>query len=295
MSTLPEITEALCRAVAMRDLAQARRLSFLAADKMGPPRGDKIRRAFEHEGPEPKLKRWVRVKEPRSPWTPPAVEELIAGWLREAQHAPLLAAHGERVLPLLLVGETRCGKTSSLCGVAAKLDLPVNRLSLAEVVGSHLGESSKAITAAMQEAFGAPRALWLIDEIDAIGQKRTGGQPAAQEQALAMGSLLTELEQLPPSMMVAATSNTVKLLDPALVARFEVVSFPEWAKLTESERASFAASHGHDLAAAAGSYAEAVRDSRRARVARIIESPTGNERGWPVAAEQRSLALEETA
>jgi MoxR-like ATPase len=211
------------------------------------------------------------VSEPRSPWTPKFVADAIDQWLNESKHAALLAKHGERVLPLLLSGETRCGKTSSLCSAAARLGLPVYHLSLAEMVGSMMGETSGRIRSAFAEIRDAPRALWLVDEIDGVAMRRTGEQGAAQERSLSVTTLLTEIEALPPDVALAATSNVDPMIDPAILSRFTLVRFPPWGALTEVERASFVLSHG-GVTTKAGSYAEAVQSARAARVRALVRA-----------------------
>ncbi len=279
MSTLPAITEALCKAVAKRDYTHARALAFQAAAKMGGARGHGINNYLQHEGDQPmpgfvavnggKIKHWNAVHEPREPWIPMAVKVAVEDWLAEVRDADALTEAGERVQPLLLVGETRCGKTSMLCALAARLGLPVMRLSLADVVDSHLGENARRIRDAVEEMKTCPPAVWLVDEIDAIALKREGGSGAAQERAHAVGSLLTELDTLPARLPLAATSNLVDTIDSAVLGRFTVVEFPTWQKLSDADREAFAASHGA-RAVAGDSYAEVVKACRKRRVEAVI-------------------------
>jgi AAA+ superfamily predicted ATPase len=189
----------------------------------------------------------------------------------ELQHAEALIAAGERVLPLLLVGETRCGKTSLLCSIANRLGLTVYRLSLATVVGGYVGDAANKLHAALDEARMSGPALWLIDEIDGVAMHRCRGDGAAQERAHAVAAMLAEIESLPPGFMLAATSNTRDLIDDAVLARFSVVEFPKWTDLPNYDKQAFAVSHGSPNAFAK-SYAECVQYCRKARVAKILES-----------------------
>lgn len=222
-----------------------------------------IRVSFNH---------WTPVEEPRAPWTPLAVRAELDAWWQEVEGAELLAAAGERVLPLLLVGETRCGKTSSACALAARAGLPVRRMSLASVVGGLMGDTARKMHDALLETCLGERALWVIDELDGVAMPRGGDDAAAKERTHAVATLLAELEQLPPGLPLVATSNIAENIDPAVRARFVVVRWPAWSELPAGERDAFACSHGLDVAAGAelGSYAEAVQRARRARVARII-------------------------
>lgn len=281
MASLPDITEALCRAVARRDLAHARVLATQAAAKMGGVRSGRIHRDLQSYGEMSAfvtldgkaMRHWKQVVEPRRPWTPLNVTRSISGWLAEVAGAAALAEAGERVQPLLLAGETRCGKTSVLCAAAATAGLPVMRLSLADAVDSHLGESAKKMQSALKEATACPPAIWLIDEIDGVAFRRKGDSGAEQERAHAVGALLTELDTLPAGFPLVATTNLVESVDPAVIGRFTAVEFPAWDDLGDLGRDAFAASHGADNAAAgARSYADVVKLAREQRVARILAS-----------------------
>ncbi len=272
MSTLPEITEALSKAVVEGDFPFAERLALQAACKMGGERYERIYAARANKKAMT-YKYWVPVKESRSPWTPPSVTAALEQWLEEAKHAEALKAAGEKVLPLLLAGETRCGKTSTLCAVAQKLGLDVKRMSLAQIRSSHLGESSQHMTEALREA-STPLdmgTLWVMDELDGVAQRRLGDSAAGQELAASVAVLLTEIENLPAWTMLAATSNVTGLIDPAVLARFTVVEFPKWAELTIDDKRTFVESHGTAWGAGlANSYSDAVQRARQSRVARII-------------------------
>ncbi len=217
------------------------------------------------------FKHWTEVTEPRAPWTPPEVRCQLDAWWSEVQHASELAAAGERVLPLLLVGETRCGKTSSACALAAAAGLSVRRMLLSSAVGQFMGDTGRLIHDALLETFMGPAALWLIDELDGVAMPRGGADSAAKERAHGVAVLLAELEQLPPELPLVATSNTADYIDAAVRARFTVVAWPTWAELSVSDRRAFLRSHGHDGATAdTASYAEAVQLARAGRVARIL-------------------------
>lgn len=228
---------------------------------------------------------WSQVKEDRSAWAPPHVTAAISAWAEEARFGDALVAAGERVAPLLLVGQTRCGKTSGFCWAARSVERSVYRLGIASIVGSMMGETSRHLQAAFdeieREAF-AP-AVYLIDEIDGIALRRRGDTGADAERTTTIASLLALLEQLPPGTMLAATSNVGGLLDPAVAARFRTVEYPRWDELSPEDRTSFGLSHGLSEDAAgywaqrAGSYAEVVDRARHLRVSRIIEAARAKE------------------
>lgn len=222
--------------------------------------------------PHVNLKHWAPAKDTRYPWAPSYVADQIREWMLETEYAEELAAAGEKVLPLLLVGETRCGKTSALCHVAKSFGLPAYRMQMASAMGSYMGETTKKVIAALEETVETTAALWILDEVDGIfGQRGEAHDGATREMNTAMTSALTLIETLPPHVTLAATTNERGLIDKAMLARFTVVEFPPWKKLDMEERKAFARSHGHEDGFVADSYGMAVQNARRFRVARVIE------------------------
>lgn len=265
MSSLPEITEALCVAIATRQDYRVKGLCLQAAAKMGEPRGERVVSAFNRQTAVD-LKHWSSVAIERSPFVPSSVRNRLDEWLEEARYADQLTAAGERPRPLLLVGPTRCGKTSSAHALAARLSLPLYRLGLNDVIDSFMGGTSAKLAAAMKE-LNRP-GVWLIDELDAIAMRRQYDQNAGQERAHAVGFLLTALDSLPSGTLLVATTNLSESIDSAVLARFSEVSWPEWQMMPD--QAAFVASHGGDTGLYYSSYAEAAEKARRYRVANII-------------------------
>lgn len=273
MSSLPDLAEALCRAVASHDQDYALRVCEQIAAKLPEPRASRIRNAIKFANPITlsKVKHWAPVNERRSPWVPEGVRSDIKRWMAEISHATALIENGERPLPLLLTGETRCGKTSTLAVLAAEMGLPVMRFSIADGMGSHLGESAQSIRDAFKEVRAESKCVWLIDEMDAVASQRDDGKQAcSREMNSAIGALLTEIEAVPPETLLVATSNLSKNIDAAVRARFAVVDFPRWEDMPADDRIAFAASHGGDVATVGASYAETVQACRRARVDAIL-------------------------
>lgn len=282
MSTLPEITQALCLAIARGEHDRLRSLALQAASKMGGTRGQSVQRAFDgtalpliqpammqhlaaHSGPQPALKHWQRVELERSPYVPDSARRALESWLEEVRYSAQLAAVGERTRPLLLVGPTRCGKTSSAHAFAKQLSLPLFRLGLNEVLGSFMGETSAKLAAALKEM--TQPAVWLVDELDAVAMNRQYDGKADNERAHAVGFLLTALDGLPAGTLLVATTNMSSAIDSAVRARFQEVTWPDWETVDQS---AFVASHGGDTGRYYGSYAHAAEQSRQHRVAAII-------------------------
>jgi SpoVK/Ycf46/Vps4 family AAA+-type ATPase len=220
------------------------------------------------------LRFWSPAADKRYPWCRPSIAAELESWMHEAEHGDILAEAGERVMPLLLSGETRCGKTSSVCQVASYFDVPAYRMSIGSIVDSYMGQTTKNLKAAIEEAMIGPTALWIMDEIDGVFQRReqSGRGGAVQETNRAISVALAMIEQLPPHVMLVGTTNEVGLIDPAMLARFRHVRFPAWAELDEQERRAFAKSHKHEDGWQAGSYSDVVQAARTVRVRKIIET-----------------------
>ena len=218
------------------------------------------------------LKHWAPASDTRYPWARKSVADSIRQWMVEAENADVLRAAGERVMPLLLTGETRCGKTSTMVEVARHYDVPAFRMTMGQVVGKYMGETIRGVKAALDEAASAVTGLWILDEVDGIFQQRGGGDNSgcAHEWNAAIGQGLAAIEALPPHVMLVATTNEPGIIDRAMLARFQRVDFPPWAELTEGERRAFARSHRHEDAWVADSYAGVVQMARSARVKKIL-------------------------
>jgi SpoVK/Ycf46/Vps4 family AAA+-type ATPase len=178
----------------------------------------------------------------------------------------------------LLSGETRCGKTSTLCWLARSyFEVETYRASIGSMIGSLMGETVKNFGKAIAEACNGPPGLYLMDEVDGIFQMRVQAKAGCeQELNSAIAAALSMIENLPQHLMLAATTNEPDILDHAMLARFTHVQFPAWAELNKDERKEFARSHKHEPGALRGSYAECVQEARRERIRKILdrEPPT---------------------
>ena len=129
---------------------------------------------------------------------------------------------------ILLVGPSGCGKTMTASALASEMGLPLFSLTLAEVIGKYLGDTSQEL-AKVFNYMKMCRAVYLFDEIDSLGSMRRGDSAADNEMSRVVCSTLQMLDNPPvnDSLIVAAT-NRLEALDPALVRRFDIVlHYPE--------------------------------------------------------------------
>lgn len=228
--------------------------------------------------PETGLLYWTKASDTRYPWARKETGDALRAWIREAENADKLTAAGERVCPLLLSGETRCGKTSTMCSLALEyFGIPSYRVNLCHIIGGHMGETMKSVQGALMEAANGPTALWIMDEVDGLfPQRHRDTQACTVEMNAALSVALTIIESLPQHLMLVGTTNEPEIIDRAMLARFTHVRFPRWAELTDAEKRSFAKSHQLDTAwdvLTAGSYAEVVQRARTERVKKILGGP----------------------
>lgn len=146
-----------------------------------------------------------------------AVETLLA----ELRHVDrFLAAGIDAPTRVLFEGPSGTGKTLTVRWLGWKLRARVLVTDISATVGSHLGETCKALGAAFDAAVKL-QAILFLDETDAICARRDGGgdDGASLEMARATLSLLQRLDWLPPERVVVAATNYRDLIDPALSRR----------------------------------------------------------------------------
>lgn len=152
------------------------------------------------------------------------VRGAMFGWLAELNAREELSAVGIKPrASALLSGPPGCGKTTLAHHLAARLGVPMVNVGAEHIMGMYLGESEGNVAGIFRalEAFGKPCVLFL-DEIDAIGSKRTdtsgdtGGAGSARNSTITV--LLRKIEAF-NGILIAAT-NRADTLDQALWRRF---------------------------------------------------------------------------
>lgn len=123
---------------------------------------------------------------------------------------------------LLLVGPPGSGKTLTASALAGELHLPLFTVRLEAVITRFLGESAAKLRLVFDQ-IAQMRGVYLFDEFDAIGGKRTASNDVGEIRRV-LNSFLQFLEEgnATDSVVVAAT-NHPELLDRALVRRFDEI------------------------------------------------------------------------
>ena len=119
----------------------------------------------------------------------------------------------------LLVGPPGTGKTMLAKAVAGESNVPFFSISGSEFVEMFVGMGASKVRDLFKQAKEKAPCIVFIDEIDAIGQKRSGGQYGGNdEREQTLNQLLTEMDGFEGNtgVIILAATNRPESLDPAL-------------------------------------------------------------------------------
>ena len=119
----------------------------------------------------------------------------------------------------LLVGPPGTGKTLLAKAVAGEANVPFLSISGSDFVEMFVGVGASRVRDLFEQAKQKAPCIVFIDEIDAIGQKRSGGQYGGNdEREQTLNQLLTEMDGFEGNngVIILAATNRPESLDPAL-------------------------------------------------------------------------------
>ena len=121
---------------------------------------------------------------------------------------------------ILLVGPPGTGKTLLAKAVAGEADVPFFSISGSEFVEMFVGMGASKVRDLFRQAKEKAPCIVFIDEIDAIGQKRSSGSGYGgnDEREQTLNQLLTEMDGFEENtgVIILAATNRPESLDPAL-------------------------------------------------------------------------------
>ncbi len=159
------------------------------------------------------------------------VEELVQ-FLRAPEHFERLGARIPR--GALLVGPPGTGKTLLAKAVAGEAGVPFFSVSASEFVEMYVGLGAKRVRDLFSKAREHAPCVIFLDELDAVGRKRTSRFSGSDERDQTLNQLLVELDGFAArqTIVVLAATNRADILDQALLrpGRFDrhiSVSLPD--------------------------------------------------------------------
>lgn len=122
---------------------------------------------------------------------------------------------------LLLVGPPGTGKTLTASVLSKELSIPLYTIQFEGLLSKYMGESAAKLKLIF-EFIRKNRGVYLFDEFDAIGVKRTTQNDIGEIRRV-LNSFLQLLEQDSSDSVIVAATNHPELLDEALFRRFDLI------------------------------------------------------------------------
>ncbi|PYF01436.1 ATPase family protein associated with various cellular activities (AAA) [Rhodopseudomonas faecalis] len=148
--------------------------------------------------------------------------------LRQQRKRDWLHEHGKAPnRRILFVGPPGSGKTMSAEALAGELHLPMYVIRLDSMITRYMGETAAKLRLIFDET-AKRRAVYLFDEFDAVGGHRTATNDVAEMRRVLNSFLQFMEEDNATDSVIICSTNHPKLLDRALLRRYDqVLEFEE--------------------------------------------------------------------
>lgn len=142
--------------------------------------------------------------------------------LKEFKHFAVLNQYNLPVdNKIFLFGHTGCGKTTTAKAIANAVEKKIIILNLGNIVSSRLGETAKNITDVFKKAI-REKAVLFLDEFDSIGKLRDHDDKDSSEMKRLVNTVIQLIDELPNDTLLIAATNHSKVIDTALLRRFQL-------------------------------------------------------------------------
>lgn len=154
---------------------------------------------------------------------PKQTKERLSGVVEQQRRREQIRQHGlTPANTLLLIGPPGSGKTMTASALAGELHLPLYGVRLDSVITRYMGETASKLRLIFDQ-IASTRGVYLFDEFDAIGGKRTADNDIGEMRRV-LNSFLQFLEETRATdSLVLCATNHAELLDRALFRRFSEV------------------------------------------------------------------------
>lgn len=143
--------------------------------------------------------------------------------LRQQRKRDWLREHGKTPnRRLLFVGPPGSGKTMSAEALAGELHLPLYVIRLESMITRYMGETAAKLRLIFDET-SRRRGVYLFDEFDAVGGRRTASNDVAEMRRVLNSFLQFMEEGNSTDSVIICSTNHPKLLDRALLRRYDQV------------------------------------------------------------------------
>lgn len=120
----------------------------------------------------------------------------------------------------MFMGPPGNGKTALSKAIANRIGCPLYFVRYDALISQRPGETSKRLYA-LFEFVKTHRCILFFDEVDAIGKER-GDENEAGEMKRVVSTLLVQLDDVPPHVIVLGATNHAGMLDRAIWRRFHI-------------------------------------------------------------------------
>ncbi|MDW3645518.1 MAG: ATP-binding protein [Bacteroidia bacterium] len=149
------------------------------------------------------------------------IKEKLQFLIQEHQNIDLLRQHDLPISnKILLHGPSGCGKTLTSYVIAGELEKLMVVVNLGAIVSSKLGETSKNLAKIFRKS-SSEECIIFLDEFDSIGKVRDYDQDHGEMKRV-VNTILQLFDYLPQDSLVIAATNQKKMIDEALLRRFDL-------------------------------------------------------------------------